>query len=147
VNVFNNKGEKIFTKDGNNDRVFCPVNRVMEHSSLEELKQTGGLHKIHNHPFPLIQRFREDDRMLATCLSKGDFIAFFGKADIRGEGKDYYVYKSTTCQCNNGSRMTLIRHTDDFDKEAVLKEGEHLRENYYKVTGKHPGYKRYSKEK
>ena len=116
VQLLDNKGNVLLEEDGDENHVSW--------NSIEALQyQQGDLINEHNHPTPFIQS-TDKTFELSTCLSDRD-VENLWKVDTIGfteDGEDITgtVYKSVTCECGNGSRMTLTRIDGTSDNNFVI---------------------------
>lgn len=108
MQCFDNKGNVLFEKEGTEHQVKWNHNDIM--NALDY--QMGDLTQVHNHPH--VYRDAPDDMLgTPTMFSKED-VENLWKVDT--VGFDEYggevigtIWRSTTCTCPNGSRMTLTR--------------------------------------
>lgn len=103
-----NKGEIVWSNDGDGNSVECD-----NYEAWLQSREHGLLHMEHNHPVVKGLEY------FPSVLSKDDIRGLVDKAG------DYYLYRSITAECPNGSRMSVSK-TRDFDKRYILSNEEDM---------------------
>lgn len=107
--IINANGEILLERQGTETKVQYTVSEIKE--LIEKTGLMGDFHKEHNHPTPYISA-KNEENLLPTCLSEADIdnLQECWVFDDKN-GDELYItpFKSITCECPNGSRMTLNR--------------------------------------